>query len=438
MLLYQDNRSTPSTAGELVESIERRVASGSLRPGDRLPPIRELAAEVGLSPNTVASAYRRLCDRGVVVTRGRSGTFVPEPTPSPWPEEIGVPEGLVDLASGSPDPRLLPDLRGHVVVDGPATGYTDPAILPELEVVGRRWIDEQGISVGDIVVTSGALDSVERVLGAHLRPGDRVAIERPGWRAMVDLVRALGMQPVGVDSDDRGLLPGALDRVLDGLDAIVVTPRAQNPTGAAIDAERADDLRTVLERRPDVLVVEDDHAGPVAGAELHQVSGGQHRWAFVQSMAKVLGPDLRLALLTGDDLTTARVSARHEIGPGWVSRILQGAVNSMLRSAEVLDVLDVARREYAARRGALVDALVQRGVSGATGRSGMNVWVPVTSEQAVLSAAASAGFALRAGAPFGGGSPAVRITVSALDTERTETVADVIAGVLSRRGSRLV
>lgn len=438
MTLYQDKDSTrPGSAVELMERIEADVAAGTLAGGERLPPVRDMAEAVSLAPNTVATAYRRLADRGVLVSRGRAGTFVLERPPLGVHRTPPVPEGAVDLASGGPDPRLLPRLESHLIHSGPSSSYTDPAVRPELIESATSWLAAQGVELDGLTVTSGALDAIERVLTAHLRPGDAVAVERPGWSAVTDLVSALGMRSVGVATDDRGMLPDALAGRLSSVDAVVVTPRAQNPVGSAVDAGRHAELLAVLDRRPDLLVVEDDHGGPVSGAPLHPLGPGRQRWAFVQSVAKSLGPDLRLALLTGDQLTLDRVAGRFGLGPGWVSRILQEAVDSMLTDEEVRSLLVRAEESYRRRRHGLIEALGDVGLTDATGRSGLNVWVPVESEQSTTAAALRSGFVVRGGAPFGGDRPAVRITVSNLEIDAIPRLATALAEPATR-GGRLV
>lgn len=430
-MLYQDKDTTTSgiaSANDLVDLIESGVADGRLSGGDRLPPIRDAADAFELAPNTVAKAYRLLADRGVVATRGRAGTFVLDRPPLGMHRSPVISPGTVDLASGTPDPRLLPDLDRFVRHPGPSTSYIDPPVLDECEEAGRRWLARQGLEAERLVLTSGALDAIERVLSAHLRPGDTVGVERPGWSAVTDLVSALGLRSVGIPIDERGMQPEELDRRLGVVDAVVVTPRAQNPTGAAVDSDRRDALASVLAGRPDILVVEDDHAGPVAGAPLHPLGPGRQRWAFVQSVAKALGPDLRLAFVAGDRLTVDRMAGRFGIGPGWVSRILQHAVTDLLGDPAVARLLDRAAGEYGRRRHQLVTALGSAGLTGATGRSGLNVWVPVASEESATAAALSAGFVVRPGSEFGPSREAVRVTVSHLDPDAIPALAAALAG----------
>lgn len=433
-LLYhdKDSRVALRTADDLAEDIESKVASGRLAAGERLPAIRALAEGLDLAPNTVAAAYRRLADRGVVVGRGRAGTFVSDRPALVVHRSPQIPADTVDLASGSPDPRLLPDLDAFVRHDGPSSSYVDPVLLPQLEIAGAQWLRRQGVSADRMTLTSGALDGIERVLAARLRPGDAVAVESPGWSALFDLVSALGMHNVPVEIDERGMLPDDLAKRIGGVEAVVITPRAQNPLGAALDPNRRDGLASVLARHPQALLIEDDHAGPIAGTPLHVLGIGRERWAFVQSVAKALGPDLRLALVTGDDLTLDRVAGRFGVGPGWVSRILQAAVARMMGDSSVLRGLDDAAGAYAERRQALIEEFTTVGLR-ATGRSGLNVWVEVESESGAVAAAAAAGFAIRGGSAFSSPVPAVRITVSNLDLGDIPRLAESVAAGRQRR-----
>src|SRR5262249_28366676 len=153
---------------------------------------------------------------------------------------------------------------------------------------------------------------------------------------------------------------------------VVVTSRAHNPTGATVTAARAAALRSVLADFPDVLVVEDDHAGELSVQPLHALAGATGSWAFVRSVSKAYGPDLRVALLAGDEATVARVQGRQRLGTGWVSTILQRTAVELMTDPAVAEQVARARSSYEERREALVAALVARGLP-AVGRSGLNV-----------------------------------------------------------------
>ncbi|MGW8379514.1 aminotransferase class I/II-fold pyridoxal phosphate-dependent enzyme [Streptomyces sp. ODS28] len=440
--MLEEYRIEGRRAREISASVERGVGEGALAPGQLLPPVRELATELGVNPNTVSAAYRALRERGVVETAGRRGTKV-RARPSTTPREaIGVelPPGATDISQGNPDTALLPPL-GPALAAAAARAqerpvlYGDPPVDAELERAARAALDADGVADGPVAVTSGSLDAIERVLAAHLRPGDAVAVEDPGWGSLLDLVPALGLRAVPVAVDDEGPLPGELERALDqGARAVVVTDRAQNPTGAAVSEARAGELRGVLAAHPGTLLIEDDHGHGIVDLPLHPLMGGTAHWALVRSTAKAYGPDLRLAVLTGDATTVGRVAGRQRLGPGWVSRLLQDAVAHLWREGAV-DAREVAR-SYGERRDALVRELAERGIPS-HGRSGMNVWVPVPDETGAVTRLLHAGWAVAPGARFRLDSPqAVRLTVSQLAPADIPAVADAVSAALRRGEAR--
>lgn len=412
------------------------MGSGDLEPGQLLPPMRELAERLGVNPNTVAAAYRTLRERGVIETAGRRGSRIRSKPATTGRDyiRVEVPEGVRNVADGNPDPALLPALAEAFAAaagrsDRDPVMYGEAAVEAELERLARADLDADGVPDGPVVVTSGSLDAIERVLAAHLKPGDAVAVEDPGWGSVFDLAPALGLRTVPVRVDDEGPVPDDVRRALEaGARALIVTDRAQNPTGAAVGAARARALRSVLKEHPDVLLVEDDHGHRIVDLPLHPLAGVTRDWAFVRSVAKAYGPDLRLAVLTGDPVTMDRVHGRQRLGPGWVSHLLQRAVVHLWANRAV-DVTAVAAA-YGRRRDALIDALKRRGIE-AYGRSGMNVWIPVPDETGAVARLLHAGWAVAPGARFRmSAPPGIRITVSTLTPDDIEPLADAVASAV--------
>ncbi|WP_280909814.1 aminotransferase class I/II-fold pyridoxal phosphate-dependent enzyme [Streptomyces sp. SAI-149] len=429
-------------ASEIAASVERAVGSGELEPGQLLPPMRELAAELSVNPNTVAAAYRTLRERGVIETAGRRGSRVRSKPATTGREyiRVEVPEGVRDVANGNPDPALLPPLAPAFAAaaeqgDREPVLYGGETVDPELARLARGALDADGVPAGPLAVASGSLDVIERVLAAHLKPGDTVAVEDPGWGSLLDLVPALGLRVAPVGVDDEGPLVEDVRRALEsGARALIVTDRAQNPTGASVTATRARALRAVLGDYPEVLLVEDDHGHGIVDLPLHPLAGVTRHWAFVRSVAKAYGPDLRLAVLTGDEVTVDRVHGRHRLGPGWVSRIIQRAVVELWADG-VLDIRKVADA-YRERRDRLIGALAERGVE-AHGCSGLNVWIPVPDETGAVSRLLHAGWAVAPGARFRMSAPqGIRVTVATLTAQEATALADAIAGALGPAPTR--
>src|SRR5688572_27679332 len=301
------------TSRDIADSVEAAIEAGRLTEAEPLPSVRGLAGRLGVSPTTVAAAYRDLRLRGVVTSEAGRVTRVGV-RPVSRAQQFGpVAAGLRDLSDGNPDPALLPDVAtalGRVEI--PRFLYGAPTVLPPLAEIALEQFGDLPASLrssaGPVAVVGGAMDGVERVLASRARPNDRVAVEDPGYPGVLELVRSMGMVPVGVTVDDAGPVPSSLAAALDERPvAVVVTPRAQNPTGAAVDAARARELRAVLDPHPDVLVVEDDHAAQIAGTPYVSVCTGRRSWAVVRTTSKVLGPDLRTGFLLADPRTARRV-----------------------------------------------------------------------------------------------------------------------------------
>lgn len=425
-----------SSAGEIAASVEAAVGAGRLAPGAPLPSVRRLAGELDVSPTTVAAALAELRRRGVVVSRPRSGTRVADRPPlRPAYPVSRLPDGVRDVTTGRPDPALLPAVGSLLrEVEPPYRGYGDDPVLPELAEVAAAAFAADGVPAARVVVVNGALDGIERVLTANLSPGDAVAVEDPGWPGVLDLARMLGLRLVPVAVDARGMLPAALAAALRvGVRAVVHTPRGHNPCGSALDEARARELRAVLDGETargaagDVLVVEDDHLGPVAGTAWHTLVAGRRRWAAVRSVSKWLGPDLRLAVVAGDEATLARVEGRQSLGPGWVSGLVQRLAARLWTDPAVLAAVARAAETYRERREALA-ALVE----AAPAPSGINLWVPVPDEDAAVRALLADGWAVAAGAPYrlSAGS-AIRVTTAELRAEEAPALAAAIERAVS-------
>ncbi|WP_043183309.1 GntR family transcriptional regulator [Streptomyces sp. NRRL F-5123] len=424
------------TAREIAASAEQAVAEGRLRPGESLPPVRALAGTLGVSPGTVATAYKELRGRGIVVTRGRGGTVVAPAPVVTSRRPPRVPEGLRDLAGGHPDPAFLPDLVPPGRLSPGARSHRASPRLAELEELSRAWFERDGVPGGRVTFAHGALDCVSRLLSVELRPGDAVAVEDPGFHHLLDLVPALGLRTLAVPVDDEGMEPAGLRAALRaGARAVVLCPRAQNPYGSRMSAGRRAELLGVLAAAPDVLVVEDDHSADTAGGPLHSLAtagkDGPGRWAQVRTVSKHLGTDLRWTAMACDPVTLARHDGRLLLTSGWISHVLQETIVRLMSDPATTALVAGAAIAYEERRTALLAALAGHGI-GAHGVSGFNVWAPVRDESAVVNGLRSRGWWVAGGARFRiGSAPGVRITTADLEPADGVRLAADFAAVLA-------
>jgi len=424
------------SARGVAAAVSRLVNTGELAAGTRLPTVRAVARELGISPTTVSEAWRSLARAGAIQTRGRSGTFVRTPAVPRqrlrYARVTTSPATLPrDFSTGVPDHDLLPEPAAALRRVGDArrtTSYLDEPVLPALDAVLReRW----PYPPQQLTVVDGALDAIDRITACVVRFGDHVLVENPAFPPVLDLLESVGATVVGVPCDRHGMRPEALRAALAACDpvAVYLQPRACNPTGASMPPERAERLAQVLARHPDVLVVEDDHAGDIATAP--PVSLGRHlpaRTVRVHSFSKSHGPDLRLSALGGPAALITPVADRRLLGPGWSSRLLQAVLLELLTDPVTVAQVEHARREYAARRAAMLTALAARGVA-ATADDGINLWLEVAHQQVAMLRLAAHGIAVAPGAPFEVsplGTDHVRLTVG-LVRDGFDELADLLA-----------
>jgi GntR family transcriptional regulator/MocR family aminotransferase len=310
---------------EIYRQLRRAIVDGRLRPGDRLPPSRELARGLGVSRSTATVAYDRLTGEGFLASRVGSGTFVSEHVRPPAGSSRHRADGALrprpvwdliplsaafdrraefDFRSGLPDSSLFPheawrrlmtrELRSEAVSAGV---YAHPAGHRGLrEAIIRHIGVSRSVvaSADDVTVTSGtqqALDIVARVL---LAPGDRVAVEDPGYGPPRRLFESLGARVDGVPVDRQGLVVEALPRQTR---LVYVTPSHQYPLGVPMALPRRLALLAWAERN-NAAIVEDDYDSefrfqgrPIEPLQTLDTSG---RVVYVGSFSKTMLPTLRL------------------------------------------------------------------------------------------------------------------------------------------------
>jgi len=438
---------TGGSAADIADSVRALQERGALRPGDALPPVRALADRLGVNRNTVVAAYRQLTHAGIVVTRGRGGTRMAGLSPVAQ-EGYAADSVLRDVGTGNPDPDLIPDLtRALAQVAGRPVLYGEPVIDRDLEEWATAWMREAvdpAVPL-ELTITSGASDAIERLLAQTLTRDDAVALEDPCFLSSLNTVRLGGYRAVPVPVDAEGMTVGGLRAALDaGARAVVCTPRAQNPTGASLSAERAAQLRGVLADHPYVLVIEDDHFSLLSTVARHSLIGpDQRRWALIRSVSKFLGPDMCLAVTASDPETAERLAMRLSPGTTWVSHLLQRLVLALLTDDEVRSGIRAAAAHYAARNAAFVRLLIERGLPTTAG-DGLNLWVelPVPA-RAAGEQLMRRGWLARTGDEFvladASAARRLRLTVHDLSDDDAERLAsDLAAAVAAVTDSRRV
>ncbi|MFI7613295.1 PLP-dependent aminotransferase family protein [Nonomuraea terrae] len=394
----------PSARG-IAAALTALIREGTVTAQTRLPTVRGLARELGVSSGTVAEAWAELRKHGMIRTERRRGTVVLGPPDVPRPiryERIGHfgDRLAIDLAIASPDAALLPPLEAALVAAAGADGLNDytretitprlrAAVEPEWPFTARGWL-----AVG------GGYEGVQLLCQTTALPGDRIAIEEPTAARLLDILETIGVQIIPVACDQDGPVPAALARALRARPvAFVYQPRGQSPCGHAVTPERSAELAALLERSA-TLIVEDDGIGELSVSPM--VSLGTRfpdRTVLVRSYSKSHGPDLRIAVIGGAAEAVERVRVLRSFGTGWTSRILQDALAHLLGDAEVRERVRHAGEVYAARRARLAAELAARGVPTG-GSDGLVLWVPVRDEPAALVTLAAHGISVAPGSRY--------------------------------------
>ncbi|MEV4558005.1 PLP-dependent aminotransferase family protein [Kitasatospora sp. NPDC049285] len=356
--------------GQLTRALREAVRDGRLAAGARLPATRVLAAELGVSRGVVVEAYEQLAAEGYLVGRQGSGTRVAAGVGGARADGPVAPEAAVpayDLMPGTPDLGLFPRAAWAAAVRRALQtaphrdlGYGDPAGLPRLRgelasYLGRVRAVAAGVE--RTMVVAGVGQSLSLLVGVLAGHGyRRIAVEDPGSPGAVELLRAHGVDPIGVPVDEEGLMVREL--AASGADAVLVTPAHQYPTGVVLSARRRTELAAWA--RAGGLVIEDDYDAefrydrePVGAVQGLAVE----RTVYLGSLSKTLAPGLRLgwAVLPGRLAAEFREAKRYaDLGTGAVDQL---AFAALLESGGYDRHLRAVRPRYRARRDALVTAL---------------------------------------------------------------------------------
>ncbi|MFI6787438.1 aminotransferase class I/II-fold pyridoxal phosphate-dependent enzyme [Nonomuraea sp. NPDC050383] len=432
----------PSARGVATSLIDL-IREGALRPGARLPTVRQLARLLGVSPGTVAEAWSELRKHRMISTDRRRGTVVLGPPGVQHParyERIGNFGGrlAIDLAIAAPDRTLLPSLGAALAAAAATDGlndYTRETITPRLRAaVEPTW----PFPAQSWLALGGGYEGLQLLLQTTALPGDRVAIEEPTAARLLDILELIGVEVLPVACDEDGPVPAALAEALRASPvAFVHQPRGHSPCGHAVSAERSAELAELLAPTT-TLVVEDDGIGDLSVAPLHSIGARlPGRTVLVRSYSKSHGPDLRLAVIGGAADAVERVRVLRSYGTGWSSRILQDTLAGLLADPDARELVERARETYARRRAALAGRLTARGVT-VGGRDSLVLWVPVHDEPEALVTLAAHGISAAPGSRYlvRPGRPHIRLAIARLteDPGELDDLADVIALAAKRPG----
>jgi len=287
----------------ITRALETDVRSGRLRPGDRLPTHRALASELGVNVGTVSRAYGEARRRGLIQGEVGRGTFVRSSVDAILrPRDRQEPNAPVDLTVNVPQAFPAPDLAAGLRELAnradltSVAAYRDPAGSPATREAGVQWLRWLGVEARaqDVVVCAGAQHGILVAIASVVGPGELILSESLTYPGLRGVARLLGLRTGPVAMDEEGILPDALEAACrtDKPRLLYCMPTLQNPTAAAMSAERREQIAEVA-RAHDLLIVQDEvHGGIVEARAPSLATLAPERVITIAGVSKILLPAL--------------------------------------------------------------------------------------------------------------------------------------------------
>jgi len=379
---------------QLAQDIQRRIRSGALPPGARLPTVRELAVQLGVTRLTVHSAYSELQAGGWVEATVGRGTFVaahadsvamlPESARDLSPPSIlndmlrmaRLP-GMRSLAMADAAPDLYPTrdfgrALEEALTNGAAVlGYTSSQGDPLLRTTLADFLRERAIHAGpdEIVITSGVTQGMSLLARVLARPGDSVVVEQPTYLGLLNILNAQGIRAISAPIDDQGLIVDALEPLIEEQRPrfIYSIPVFQNPSGVCLSPARRAALLGLIERYR-IPLIEDDIYSQLAyeGTPPPALKADDPNGLVLHlsSFSKSLLPGARVGYIVAAPHMIHRIVAAKQADDLCSPPLLQRALALFIQHGWLASHLRRAIPRYRERRDALMTAMARHFPSG--------------------------------------------------------------------------
>ncbi len=407
---------------QIAAQIRARIRDGRLPAGARLPTVRSLAGELGVTRNTVHDAYGRLQRDGWVESIVGSGTYVrrriqPRDMLQAMADDMSPPtaerllgdllrlaglsdrsaSGVRSMAISVPDPELVPTnaiwdaisgLRGE---HGLLAGYGHPMGDPTLRVALAEECAARGVPAepNEIIVTAGVTQGLALATRVLADPGDAVLVEQPTYLGCLHVIAALGLRPIGIPLDDEGPDIAAIEAAIREHRPrfLYTVPTFHNPTGITMSPSRREAIAD-LAARHDLWIIEDDVYGrlsydgppPPAIAAFDRAQ----RTIYLSSVSKTLAPDMRIGWVVAPKAIRERMLALRYATDLCLPTILQRALATLLNDGALDRHLAHCLPIYRRRRDALMMALrhhMPEGVTWTQPRGGLCAWLTLPQDE---------------------------------------------------------
>ena len=361
---------------EIADAIRQDLLKGTLKPGDRLPPQRDLAFRLGVTIGTVTRAYAEAEKLGLLQGEVGRGSYLKAPGAQSQPFANPAParSGMIDLRQASPphihqhhdlETALRQIMASESCLD--LLDYTPPEGHPLHRAMGARWLARSGIQVAekDVVVTAGAHAALIACLAAITQHGDRMFVEGMNYPTIKPIARHLGVTLVPIEMDEGGLSPEALERAARAGEArlLYIVPTLQNPTTSTLTHDRRMAIVDIA-RRYGMTIIEDDIfrlLDPrLQPATLFSLA--PDRTYHITSLSKTLAPGLRVGFMIAPPGKTEILIRHQTVASGRAVGLAAEVARHWIESDIADRVLSAIIAENGARRLLALDLLKGREV----------------------------------------------------------------------------
>jgi DNA-binding transcriptional MocR family regulator len=365
----------------IADAIDHAVRTGALRPGERLPPQRALAVDLGVDLTTVTRAYGLARDAGLIEGSGRLGSFVRNAAGLP-PADLTGDSGMIM----PPQPgfaRLSDAMRDgltrllHAGGQSPLLQYQPSGGAVRDRQEAARAFSGRGLATREdqTVITAGGQHALHAIIGTLFQPGDIVCAGRSTYPGLIALARRFALKLVAIPGDADGLDPDAVQSAaLAGAKAVYVVPTNDNPTTATLDIERRLWLAAIA-RRHGLILIEDDAYGQLPEKPLPPLAAFAPEISWhIASLSKIVSPVLRVAHVRAPSADAARLLADDLHETSVMAPPLNAALATYwLREGIFADLVAGVRAEGVARQRRIASLLA--GLDHASHPEGYHLWL---------------------------------------------------------------
>jgi len=369
-----ENRQGPKYL-RIADAIEDAIKGGVLKADTKLPPMRNLAYDLGVTLGTVSRAYQEAERRGMVGGEIGRGTYVKGDGRYPQPQAPrafalgGQRDNGINLSMAVPPlgdggmylAKTLREIAEDPILTAELVDYQPHSGLIRHRQAGVDWAARVGLetNVNSMTLTNGTQHAIMVALMALTRPGDTVLIESITYPGAIHLCTQLGLKLVPVEIDEEGMIPDALRQAIETQRprALYVCPTVQNPTTAIMSHQRRTDIAEILQSTG-LLTIEDDVWGFLpADRPPALATYAPEQVIHVTGLSKAMAPGLRVGYIASPQGATDAIRTVARMSSWMVPPLMAEVAARWMESGLGDEMIGWQRREAEARMKIAVEAL---------------------------------------------------------------------------------